>query len=119
MIELYKGDAKRIQHFCKVHSYAKLIAETEHVDERTLFIIETAALTHDIGIHVCEEKYGNCSGKLQEKEGPALAEQLLKQLGFDDDICLSKTNNFHCWSFFYAFLLVFLKLSVTFIKLIQ
>ena len=82
MIELYKGDAKRIQHFCKVHSYAKLIAETERVDERTLFIIETAALTHDIGIHVCEEKYGNCSGKLQEKEGPALAEQL----GFDDDI---------------------------------
>ena len=31
MIELYKGDAKRIQHFCKVHSYAKLIAETETV----------------------------------------------------------------------------------------
>ena len=26
MIELYRGDAKRIQHFCKVHSYAKLIA---------------------------------------------------------------------------------------------
>lgn len=86
MIKLYEGDAKRIQHFCKVHSYAKLIAETEHVDERTLFIIETAALTHDIGIHVCEEKYGNCGGKLQEKEGPALAEQLLKQLEFDDEV---------------------------------
>jgi pyridoxal biosynthesis lyase PdxS len=27
MIELYRGDSKRIQHFCKVHSYAKLIAE--------------------------------------------------------------------------------------------
>lgn len=26
MIELYSNDAKRIQHFCKVHSYAKLIA---------------------------------------------------------------------------------------------
>ena len=86
MIEQYKGDAKRIQHFCKVHSYAKLIAEREEVDEKTLFIIETAALTHDIGIHVCEEKYGDCSGKLQEKEGPALAEQLLKQLGFDDEV---------------------------------
>lgn len=24
MIELYKGDAKRIQHFCKVHSYARI-----------------------------------------------------------------------------------------------
>ena len=32
MIGLYHGDAKRIQHFCKVHSYAKLIAEMENVD---------------------------------------------------------------------------------------
>ena len=31
MTEIYKGDAKRIQHFCKVHSYAKLIADTENV----------------------------------------------------------------------------------------
>lgn len=68
MIRLYSGDAKRIQHFCKVHCYAKLIAEMEQVDKDTLFILEAAALTHDIGIHVCEEKYGNCSGKLQEKE---------------------------------------------------
>lgn len=29
MIELYKCDAKRIQHFCKVHSYARLIAQME------------------------------------------------------------------------------------------
>ena len=86
MIELYNGDAKRIQHFCKVHSYAKLIAETENVDDKTLFIIETASLTHDIGIHICEEKYGNCNGKLQEKEGPAIAKALLEKLGFDDDV---------------------------------
>ena len=86
MIKLYKGDAKRIQHFCKVHSYAKLIAEMENVDEYTSFIIETAALTHDIGIHLCEEKYGNCNGKLQEKEGPARAEKLLKKLGFAKDV---------------------------------
>lgn len=50
MIELYKGDSRRIQHFCKVHSYARLIAQMENVDYKTLFIIETAALTHDIGI---------------------------------------------------------------------
>ena len=83
MIELYRGDAKRIQHFCKVHSYAKLIAETENVDKKCLLIIEAAALTHDIGIHICEEKYGSCNGKLQEKEGPAIAEKLLGELGFD------------------------------------
>lgn len=86
MIKLYNGDAKRIQHFCKVHSYAKLIAEMENVDEHTLFIIEVAALTHDIGIHLCEEKYGNCNGKLQEKDGPALAEKLLTKLGFMKDV---------------------------------
>ena len=86
MIELYRGDATRIQHFCKVHSYAKLIAESEQVDEKCLFTLEAAALTHDIGIHLCEEKYGNCNGKLQEKEGPALAEKLLGELGFDRNI---------------------------------
>lgn len=86
MIKLYRGDAKRIQHFCKVHSYAKLIAETENMDKKDLFILETAALTHDIGIHVCEEKYGNCNGKLQEKEGPAIAKKLLRELGFAEDV---------------------------------
>lgn len=86
MIKLYHGDAKRIQHFCKVHSYAKLIAEMEHVDAETLFILETAALTHDIGIHLCEEKYGNSNGKLQEKEGPAIAEKLLAELGFPKEV---------------------------------
>ena len=86
MIELYSGDAKRIQHFCKVHGYAKLIAETENVDRKCLFILEAAALTHDIGIHICEEKYGNCDGKLQEKEGPVIAEKLLRELGFEDYI---------------------------------
>ena len=86
MIKLYHGDAKRIQHFCKVHSYAKLIAEMEHVDAETLFILETAALTHDIGIHLCEEKYGNSNGKLQEKEGPAIAGKLLADLGFSKEV---------------------------------
>lgn len=86
MIKLYRGDAKRMQHFCKVHSYAKLIAENENMDKKDLFILETAALTHDIGIHLCEEKYGNCNGKLQEKEGPAIAKKLLQELGFAGDI---------------------------------
>ena len=64
MIELYRGDAKRIQHFCKVHSYAKLIAETENVDEKCLFIIEEAAFKayHNIfkttcGKMICREMF--------------------------------------------------------------
>jgi HD superfamily phosphodiesterase len=86
MIHLYGGDAKRIQHFCKVHGYAKLIAEMEKIDGKTQFILEAAALTHDIGIHLCEKKYGDCSGKLQEKEGPGLAKKMLSELNFDESV---------------------------------
>lgn len=32
LIEYYAGDAKRIQHFIKVHTFAKLIGEMEHLD---------------------------------------------------------------------------------------
>ena len=86
MIRLYSGDVKRIQHFCKVHSYAKLIAQMENIDADTLFIIEAAALTHDIGIHYCEEKYDSCNGKLQEKEGPNIAKELLADLRFEEQV---------------------------------
>ena len=51
MIELYRGDSKRIQHFCKVHSYAKLIAETENVDKKCLFTIEAAAEMNRFQFH--------------------------------------------------------------------
>lgn len=86
MIKLYKGDAKRIQHFTKVNAYGKLIAELEQVSPETFFIIDVATLTHDIGIYTCEEKYGNCNGKFQEQEGPALAKELLGKIGIDEEV---------------------------------
>ena len=54
MIDYYKGDPKRIQHFLKVHAYAKLIGEQEGLDKKTLDILEVAALTHDIGIKISD-----------------------------------------------------------------
>ncbi|MDF2513211.1 MAG: hypothetical protein K0S04_3077 [Herbinix sp.] len=83
MINYYSGDPRRVQHFIKVHSFAKLIGTLEQLEESTLFLLETAALVHDIGIKLCEEKYGDCNGKLQEKEGPAIAKEMLERLGFD------------------------------------
>lgn len=85
MIEFYKGDAARIQHTLKVHSFAKLIGEEEQLESQCLFILEAAALTHDIGIKPAEEKYGSCNGKYQEELGPAYAEDMLKGLGFHDN----------------------------------
>ena len=86
MIDYYKGDPKRIQHFTKVHSYARLIGIGEELDDASLFILEAAAYTHDIGIRVAEEKYGRCDGKLQEQEGPIIAQKMLSQLGFENYI---------------------------------
>lgn len=85
MLAFDQGDAKRIQHFLKVHDYARLIAVREAVDTHVQFVIECAALVHDIGIHPAEEKYGRCDGKLQEQEGPAPAKQLLQEAGLDAD----------------------------------
>ena len=86
MIAYYDGDPKRIQHFTKVHSYARLIGIGEELDDASLFILEAAAYTHDIGIRVAEEKYGRCDGKLQEQEGPAVAEEMLQRLGYGPEV---------------------------------
>ena len=84
MIEFYSGDPKRIQHFTKVHSFARLIGMQEELDDATLFILEAAAYTHDIGIRIAEEKYGRCDGRLQEQEGPIVAQKLLSEIGVEN-----------------------------------
>ena len=75
------GDARRIQHFIKVHDFARQIGICEGLETDDLFILEVAAILHDIGIHCAEQKYGNCSGKHQEELGPAEAIKLLNTVG--------------------------------------
>lgn len=82
MIVYYAADAKQIQHLTKVHSFARLIGKMEGLDADTLEILEAAAYVHDIGIRPALEKYGNCSGKLQEELGPEPARELLEKCGF-------------------------------------
>ena len=69
MIKYYAGDKKRINHFIKVHGYAKAIGEAEELDERTMLILETAAYVHDIGIKISEEKYNSSAGKYSNIDG--------------------------------------------------
>ena len=84
MIDYDNGDPKRIQHTTKVHAYASIIGTSEGLDENTQFILESAALVHDIGIRASETKFGYQNGKLQEKEGPAVARELLNRLGYEE-----------------------------------
>ena len=86
MIRYYANDPKRIQHFIKVHDLARIIGRLEHLGEEELDILETAAIVHDIGIKVSEEKYGDCSGKHQELEGPIIARAMLETLEFADSV---------------------------------
>ena len=81
MLQYYTGDAKRIQHFIKVHSFAKLIGVMENLSSDEQYVLEIAAYVHDIGIKKAEELYGDCSGKHQEELGPELAKNLLIDLG--------------------------------------
>ena len=81
MIKYDAGDVPRIQHFVKVHNFARMIAVAEGMDADSLFVLEAAAILHDIGIHVAEAKHGNCNGKYQEALGPAEAQTLLTDVG--------------------------------------
>ena len=86
MIQYEKGCPKRINHFLKVHSFAKIIAESENFEEPIKFIIETASILHDVGIKPSLEKYQSSAGHHQEIEGPPKAKEILIQFGFSDEI---------------------------------
>lgn len=81
MVHYDAPDTLRIQHFMKVHDFAATIGVAEKLDTETQFILEAAAILHDIGIHPAEAKYGNCHGVHQEELGPHEAQILLHKLG--------------------------------------
>lgn len=81
MIKYDGGDVPRIQHFVKVHDFARMIGVAEDVGSEQLFILEAAAILHDVGIHAAEAKYGNSHGKYQEELGPAEAKKVLADVG--------------------------------------
>ena len=86
MVEYYNGDPKRIQHFVKVHSFAKLIGECENLSADEMTVLKAAALVHDIGIKAAEAQYDECGGQLQEKLGQEPAEKMLREVGFGENV---------------------------------
>lgn len=86
MVEYFGSDIKRINHFIKVYSFARLIGEAEGLDDYSQNMLEITALVHDIGIKPSEEKYHSSAGKYQELEGPPEAERLLRSLGAEEEL---------------------------------
>lgn len=81
MITFSNGNIHDIDHFLHVWSYAKMIGELEQIDPATRYILEVAAITHDIACPLCREKYGNTNGKHQEEEGIPLVTDFLSDTG--------------------------------------
>ncbi|MBR2807053.1 MAG: HD domain-containing protein [Oscillospiraceae bacterium] len=78
MVSFSEGNIHDIDHLIKVWAYARTIGVLEHLDEETQFILEAAAITHDIACPLCREKYGSTNGKYQEEEGMPLVEEFFK-----------------------------------------
>ena len=77
MIAYSNGNIHDIDHLIRVWTYAKTIGEQERLDKDTQYILEVAAITHDIACPLCREKYGNTNGKHQEAEGAPLVREFL------------------------------------------
>lgn len=85
MIAYSEGNIHDIDHFIRVWTYAKTIGESEGLDENTQFILEVAAITHDIACPLCREKYGNTNGKYQEEEGAPMVKSFLSDCDMNDE----------------------------------
>jgi uncharacterized protein len=86
MIRLNRGDQKRIEHSLKVYGYAQLLGVLEGLSPDKQFVLELAAILHDIGIHVSEAKYGYSDGHKQEIEGPTIAREILEHIGVIQEV---------------------------------
>lgn len=86
--DYFGNDKKRIEHAKKVLNFAEEILRQEKADWH---IVVPAAILHDVGIKIAEEKYGSSEGYLQEKEGPEIARKLLLKVGLKkediDEVC--------------------------------
>ena len=85
MIVSSDGNIHDIDRLIRVWTYAKTIGELEVLDSETQFILEVAAITHDIACPLCWEKYGNTNGKHQETEGAVMVRDFLSDAGMTEE----------------------------------
>ena len=85
MIAFSDGNIHDIDHLIRVWAYSKMISELEGLDAQTQFVLEAAAITHDIACPLCREKYGNTNGKHQEQEGEVMVRDFLADTGLSEE----------------------------------
>lgn len=83
MVLYFNKDVRRINHALKVQNFCAAIAGLEHFDDKNKLIVNLSGILHDIGIKEAELKYNSSAGPYQEKEGPAIARQIMEKHGID------------------------------------
>ena len=86
MIAFCDGNIHDIDHLIRVWTYARTIGELENLDRETQFLLEVAAITHDIACPLCRVKYGNTNGKYQEEEGIPMVKEFLSDIGIAEEV---------------------------------
>jgi urease accessory protein UreE len=65
--------------------------EQESLNDDQRELIAIVASLHDIGAMEAQRKYGSMEAEYQEKEGPAVAREILRKIGYDpartDRVC--------------------------------
>ncbi len=86
MILYFNNDVRRINHALKVYAFCAAIADLEKLDDKNRLIVKLSGILHDIGIKEAERKYNSSAGPYQEKEGPAIARQIMEKYPIDTEI---------------------------------
>ena len=86
MKEVFKEIPFGIEHTLKVLKNAEDIMNGENIGEEEKEFISIIAILHDIGAVEAQKKYGSIDGVYQEKEGPAVAKEILKKVGYNKNI---------------------------------
>jgi HD superfamily phosphohydrolase YqeK len=83
-VKRYFGrDFKRIGHATRVARHAEMIGKQE---QGNLAVILSAAYLHDIGIKEAQQKHQSTESHFQELEGPAVAREILTDLGAQPEL---------------------------------
>lgn len=85
MIQYYDGSREDINHFIKVHSYARTIGIMEGLSGSSLTTLEEAAIVHDIACPLCRQKYGDTEGRHQEIESEALLRPFFEEFKLPEE----------------------------------
>jgi len=82
----YFDEQRFIEHTEKVLAAAEDIAAGEGITGFLHNVVVLSAVFHDIGIPESLKKYGSLEAQYQEKEGPAVARELMEEFGIRPDI---------------------------------